>query len=571
MNKQIWLFISGMLCILPSLHPEAMPPISIGDAFKGKSQDEIIKEVQNGQNFLYELQTKGTPEERALFDQLLQETLNSMSAQDLEDLQAIAAMVEPYLEIPEVPAATEQAPPVVEPTSTPTIAPQATEIEKFQNMIALIVQRIDDIIQKFMSSKECTEEFTVRWKLATTLQNMKRLIAQLKTTRLAQKFVDPQITDDNKLLLSKLEAFLKDLTKYNDNLVIEDNFGEQNSRATEQALLKKTQAILTMFEEYIDTLMPLLEKFLSKWDPEALKIAQELADKSSSAAKSSQSATTRQAAPESYSPRSSTNAAPNQYSNYDNYGTGYDYGNYDYPSYDQGQYNYDLAQPQQNNNAPSVTPSTSSAPTVKSAAPTSPAQQEVKKPTSSPLDTIEDHFDQYGPDYTTKLDDFYKKISSGYDSIADSIRKNLPPTEAQTWFDNTFTPYAVNIKQELKNTFHKEFDDAASVVDDLIKSVKDMDAPTAQKVASSSLLTSLSQRFQNYLTKYQALRHGLDAKFKSNIDLIDSQDVKNAYAAQHQALLTSLNAVLENQAAEITGQVELLQRKARRQANRKAT
>ena len=97
--KNLFFFLS-LACSLPSLarQEEAVPTLS--DVFSGLSEAEIAEQVKQGQAFLEELEKNGSPEDKAAFEQLLMETLNSMSEQDFQDIQNIAKMVEPHLDIP---------------------------------------------------------------------------------------------------------------------------------------------------------------------------------------------------------------------------------------------------------------------------------------------------------------------------------------------------------------------------------------------------------------------------------------------------------------------------------------
>src|SRR5688500_18656869 len=112
MKKQILLCIFFCTPLLQADAAKAMP--SVAAAFGGLSEDEITQQVKLGQQFLEDLEKFGSPEEKAQFEQLLIETLNSMSEEDFNDLTKIATMVEPNLDIP----ATQQPEPT---TPSPTV------------------------------------------------------------------------------------------------------------------------------------------------------------------------------------------------------------------------------------------------------------------------------------------------------------------------------------------------------------------------------------------------------------------------------------------------------------------
>ena len=76
---------------------QQMPTPSVSDIFGGMSEDEIIQQVQEAQKFFDSL----SPEEVADLKKMVSQTLKTMSSQDIEDIQGIAKIVNPHLDLEE--------------------------------------------------------------------------------------------------------------------------------------------------------------------------------------------------------------------------------------------------------------------------------------------------------------------------------------------------------------------------------------------------------------------------------------------------------------------------------------
>ena len=429
-------------------------PPSVAEVFGGLNEQQITEQVKMGQDYLEWLDKHGSKQEKDEFERMLIETLNNMTDDDFKDIQAIAQLVEPHLAQPAETTTTAQETKDENKKETPVV--EANDTEELKKLISTITQRIDDIFQKLSSSKECQEEIDARWKSKSTFNNMKRQIQQLKNDRLAKKLgkKDKDLDDTDKKLVDALKKFLKDLTQENDALAIEDDFGLPSSYSVEQKHLKQTKSILNMLDDYIDTLLPMLEKFLQQHEPEALAMAKEAEEKTKKAVKDATDATVRKPSPDAR-PTASTQGGTRSSTNP---GAGYpsDYGTYP-EYYDQASYpGMSSSSPQAT--LPSEGTSSSTTPKAKSEiAPTATAKDKEKTKDKNDIynyviSELEGHMaDDYPATYEEKFTNFMQK------DIADSYTPPMVvdagnPDQFTTWV-NSFESYANNIKER----FTKEF------------------------------------------------------------------------------------------------------------------
>lgn len=526
----------------------AMP--SVADVFGGMSEEEITQQVKLGQQFLEDLEKFGSPEEKAQFEQLLVETLNSMSEADFNDIQQIAKMVEPSLEFPSEPITSPSVSTEAK-EEKPAIKVAASEVENFQTLISTITQRIDDILQKLHSSKECSEEVDARWSSKATFNNMKRQIHQLKNKRLAQKLSSTDLTADDKTLVDTLKAFLKDLTEQNDKLVIEDDFGLPSSREVEQKHLKQTKAILAIFDNYIDSLMPKLEKFLMKWDPEALQLAKEAEEKTSKALKDAGDATVRRgsldARPSQQAPYGAPSIPGRAGAAYQDYSAGY-------PSYLDQDYGAGYS-PYSGYSDSTPTGSAGSGPSSSPNAAgvvgkAQPATEESKKKAktddtySDIVGDIENHAEQFGQKQLDNFTSFLRNdVQQAYADLSQKINETYPRTEkqqsgqepdvplqdleAKNWLANNFGTWTTDRLKDLDDytqsiaeplgangPFQKEFDSISAIVNNASQSIRDMDSTANNKLASQPELAALKQRMMSYKDAVAQTKDSLNASYE---------------------------------------------------------
>lgn len=573
----------AIMCFSTLLH-SGMP--SVAQVFGGMSEEEITAQVKMGQQFLEDLEKYGTPEDKAQFEQLLLETLNSMSPDDFNDIQNIAKMVEPHLDLPPLP---EDAAPTIETTPiapTPVqVAPKGarSDVEALQQLINTIVSRIDEILQKLSSSKEASEIINIHWSSKATLNSMKRQIYQLATPRLAQKLTSKSISAEDKSLVQALEQFLKDLTQANDSLRIQDDFGLPTSATVDQQHIRQAHDITNMLDTYIDSLMPKLEKFLRQWDPEALQLAQEAQARATAAQDNAKKAQTRvpSANAQPLLPQQqNTNAQRST-----GYGRGADYS--DYYGSDSDDY---YGSPQQSG---STAPSTLGTPGGQQSSPQSQAQSKEssaqaaiaksKKETSVGAyqeisDALEDHLATFDAAHEQKFLNFLKKDLPDIQVVDDygipvvntSGEQAVPQFTALNWVNGNYAIYRNNILDQLRNKFSKEFKAAASILEDANKAVKDMSADELKKAERIQGLGRLTQRYNTYKQAYEAIKPQLQVVYDRNLKNISDFDAQRTFQSENQNFMNHLKVEIEDQIETVQNELEHLKRKIRRQTNRKS-
>lgn len=599
---------------------------SVADVFGGLSEQEIAEQVQMGQKFLEDLQKNGSPQEIAEFQKLLEETLNSMSEEDFNDIQAIAQLVEPHI-VQSQPEPTASAAPSASSVDT-SLPSTSSDLEDFKKLINTIIQRIDDIFQKINSSKECAEQVDNKWKNKSTFANMKRQIYQLKIDRLAQKLCKKDLKDDDKKLVEYLKTYLKDLTIQNDSLLIEDDFGLPASFVEEKKHLKQTKAFLETCDEAIDTLMPLLEKFLQKWDPEALQLAKETETRSQKAAKEATDATKRQAsmpAQSKSSGRYDYNPATNDYgSNYaDGYGGGY------YPDYDNypGNYGYnsgsefgspegsgsDSASNDLNEKNPKTKPSELNANA------TSP--KENKNYTyEDAMSSLEDHLNEFDSAHESKFVNFMKndliKNYPSYPALTSNgaLTATLPaadPTAASVNLNTTnssrpqeeafisskppfpltltsgvkltgFKNYTIDTLEKVRKEFHPEFEQLHTYFSQIQSDLKNMNQEDLKKVSTAKALSSIETRLKRYQETFESILPELKKAYDVNTSpatanapnqqpgILDEAAVPE-YRSAHDSFVKELKDEIGGEITKLLSKIDTIKHSAKRTARRKKT
>jgi hypothetical protein len=579
---------------------QGMP--SVADVFGGMSEEQIAEQVREGQRFIEELQKNGSPEDIKAFDDLLMQTLNSMSEADFNDIQNIAKLVEPHLDLP------QEQPKPIEPEVKPEAKPKSIEVEgsdveSFQNFIGAISKGIDELFQKMEGSKDCAEEINAKWKSKATFSNMKRQIYQLKTKRLSEKLSKKDLASEEDTLVKNLKKLAKDLTKHNDDFKLEDDFGLPSSYAQERKYLKKAKSILSSLDGHIDLLMPSLEKFLRKWDPEALEMAKEADVKTAKAAKDAIDATKKTGSLESrfsdsYGPSSSRyGQSPAEYPNYGPGG----YGGYpDY--YDQGGYNPNMASSPGSASSDETSRNGSAAPADKKAdikTPETKEEKEKQKVTVSPYDEvmgdISDHTTKYSsqheqdfvkfmsdeiskyPDATNNTPDTLKAFSTEDQKGEHPMRyvvnaQGIPvptnitnPDSATTWINNDFKDYTTNIQNKLRSTFLPEFDDLDNVLQTMTKNIPNMGADELAKIPTNTNLAEIQRRLSVYQKAFEPIEQKLN-DIKKNYDplfLSDPQVAVN-YKNAHDTFVNSLNGEIGSKLTALSERLDRIKRKAKR-------
>ena len=617
-----------------SAQPYAMP--SVKEVFSGKSPQEIADDVQQGQKILEDILANGSPEEVEAFMRMLEDTMNSMTDEDFADITAISEMVAPYI-APTVPA---QDMPINTTPTTPTETPilttsinDSSDVEKFKEFISSIIQRIDDIFQKIKSSKECSEEIEAKWSNKSTFQNMKRQIYQLKNDRLAKKLTNKDLAGDEKKLVVTLQEFLKDLTTQNNAIKIEDDFGLTTNLAVEKKYLKQTLAFRDLCNDYIDNIMPILEKFLTKYDPEALQLAKQADEQTKSAIKSANEASSRKSSVPSQ-PTSKSAASsrynPTKSADYGNFNDNYGYGGYD----DYGNYNSGS----QTSASPDISSATSQA--LPSNTPSSAKKLEdgaagkdsAKSPNKDDksedlLGDLEDHMkNTYSALHENKFVKFlqedlindypeYTQVIDGgsKDSTAEDPNKqnnNLSTiaaggtqggtfeTQEISWLNGTgqysgtfgkragFATYVSNIETRLKREFLPEFDDLGATLKRIKDNMLDMSPENLKTLQNSSILNDVEARLKHY---QQALANALpqldklqqengtvpgapeigEGKPGGKPQRMSAATVIERYGLAHRSFIDKLKTSIDEEAQNLIAMISRIKNKAKRSTNKK--
>jgi len=580
--KKYFLFLSCLLGMIHDICTAQAGLPSVADVFGNMSEDEITRQVQMGQQFLADLEKYGTPEEKAEFEKILLETLNSMSEQDFQDIQNIAKMVEPHLE-PIAQPTPQPAPSVTKPEE---VAPKTSgdSVEKIKNLIAAIINRIDEIVQKIESSKECKEEFDTRWSNRATFSSLKRQIAQLKNNRLAEKLSKSDLSEDDKKLVDTLESFLTELTEKNNKLVIEDTFGLTDSKDLEKKYLKQTKDIIAMFDNFIDSLTPKLEKFLTKWDPEALQLAKEASQKTDKAQEDANSALKRVPSADARSSQQdrSGSARPSfrDYESYPNMYNPYDYSPdmySQYPGYQEtGPEGFsDSVASDKSGKVSNASAGSGSTPTSNKNS--SEIDQKLKPEDKGKantfedvIDSIESHFEQYTDTQANKNINFFNDV------IANDYKKLIPALDAKVrtwgttedgdkaqgthpniqgvseWTFHSFIPYTESVSKALETEYQdltNELDSAKRVCSKVENSAKDFSEEEIKKV--SNKVNALEQRFNSYQSSYNDAMTTIQDTFKKNFALITDRVIVGDPVEEHSKMPLQVQQIQDKFVAKL--------------------
>lgn len=550
---------------------------SVADVFSGMSEAEIAEQVKQGQEFLEYMEKNGTPEEKAQFEQLLMETLNSMSEADFNDITNIAEMVKPHLDLPSEQPTEVKIETKPEVKAEPTVQ-DGSLLEELQNTIATITLRIDSIMQKIQSSKEASEYVDTKWKSKTTFNNMKRQIALLRTKRLALKLIAKDLSSDDEKMVAKLKSFLKELTKQNDAFKIEDDFGLPVSHAQEKKYLAQTKEILLTFDDYTDSLMPMLEKFLRKWEPEALEMEKESNAKTKKALTDAKEAAVRKAQPDArptqpratgYSPATSSslgNSGAGNYQSANSYpGSYYDDSGYSpaqYPGYGYGD--------NENNIATSNSAKKDTAATATNAKGKETQDAEKLSSYDRAMNSLESttqyDLDQKHEDATV---DLLNKID--YPSLVDGANPTgIPNPAADNFVKKTMPEYIDKISGQLTTTLGSEFDSLQDAVANIKQAIVNMTSEEQAKLQSSSAFTKIESRLKRYKDAFEAIDNKLTASCNKAKSALANDTQRDTLEKQHSNFISYLKTDFGTTLKHLQVSLGTIKRTARTGGSRKA-
>ncbi|MBP7854635.1 hypothetical protein KAZ82_01720 [Candidatus Babeliales bacterium] len=541
------LFAAQLFCdsaVTPEFASAGIPRPSVEDVFAGMSPDEIAKQVETAQMLIEDLHKHGSEEEVKAFYEMLETTINSMTPKDIEDITNIAKMVESLITIPEQPMPTPSesaSSSSISSTIDTTPSVSVDVVETFKNMISSIIDHIDSIFQKISSSKECSELVDTQWDNKATFNNMKRQIAQLKHDRLAKKLTAPSLSDDEKSLVKKLEQF-KDVVKKYDNLIkISDDFGLQSTNPKKE--LKDIQAFLDAANDTIDTLMPSIEKFLQKYDPEALQMAKEAEALTKKATKDAVDATIRKASPDAKPISSSATGYNKSYTSPNYYDQDYGYA----PEYYDENDMYGLQQPQdfQEATSKSASGSSGSDSTKKAEQAKTNEKESAKENRSSDSsskikgDLAEFIEDEFPKTYETDYVKFINDSATAYPIASNELTNggtisNTNPADEKDWVDsvnayaqNGFKQYTQKILNDLSNKFDSEFSSLYKIISDARNDIYKLSDEHIKDLQNNKYLTAISNRLNTYKSAYKTTLSKIDAAFQKNAPATQAAGAKN--------------------------------------------
>lgn len=515
--------------------PDNMPMPSVDDLFGNMTEEQIVQQIQEAQKLFESL----SPEEMEEFAKIVDETWARMPQADKEAIQDIATMVKPYFPEQEEPQEKTQAP-----TTTEEVAATKKVVVKENNSIQTLIDnisaQIDDILQKVSSSKDLVEEFTTKWASKVTFDNLKRQILSLKEDRLADKLVAKTNAEDKELAES-LDDFYNNLKTKNEPFYVEDTFGlPSSSKAQDAKQLKQAKEILGVFDQGIDVVMPKIEKFLKKHDPEALEMAKESAERAKRAQAHAKDASIKrgsaaaQLAPEptrkttpSSQPATASAAAynSNYYDSYAPYGGNYgNYGNYGYGS--GSGYDYPTATAPQADNKSAVKKDESKK--------EEPKKEENKKdsvkkkkeitPYDQVIDELDGYFDVFDNKAHEKFLKFLQKDLANYPKATDRTGTVANPILQQSWLYGTgeylgkgFKNYTNNIASSL-SLFSENLDyiqNASDAIEKIIPLLEDADL---KKIADNKSIKQMQERLKNYNSAFNDAYEAIKLQQKDNQD-----------------------------------------------------
>ena len=513
--------------------PDNMPLPSVDDLFGNMTEEQIVQQIQEAQKLFESL----SPEEMEEFAKIVDETWAKMPQADKDAIQDIATMVKPYF--PEEEAPVKKSDENEEPSSKnkfPKVA--VKESNTVQTLIDNISAIIDNILQKISSSKDLVEEFAAKWTSKFTFDKLKRQILALKEDRLSNKLVAKANAED-KELLEKLEEFYKNLKTKNDSFFVEDTFGLPSSNKSQNTKqLKQTKDILTVFDNAIDEVMPKIETFLKKHDPEALAMAKEADERTkkavehakdasvkrgSAAAVPSPEPTRKSSQPTQQTTSGSSSYAPNYYDSYAPYGN---YGNYGYGSsgYDYPSANY----PQGDSSSKASAPKEE----AKKEATTKKAddkKEETKKqkessPYSDALDTVADYFDDFDNRAYQSFLNFLESDLPNYPKATERTGSISNPQTQEEWRLGTgsfegkgFRTYTDSVKDSI-NTVSKQLKGIIKTCSEVERNIKKMLDDDLKKMANEKSLKELQNRTETFINDFNDARIKIRKQYTENVD-----------------------------------------------------
>ncbi len=525
--------------------PENTKMPSVEDLFGNMSEEQIIQQIQEAQKLFDSL----SPEEMEEFAKIVDQTYAQMSEKDRKDIEGIANMVKPYFP-EEQTTSTMPKTSSEEPVTKKARVDDSTNTDSIQSLIDNINQQIDSVLQKASSNKDLAEAFTAHWTSKISLDNMKRQILTLKQDRLAKKLTKKE-QQEEKDLVQKLEEFHKELKNKNSNFNVEDEFGlpSSNKKQTAQQL-QQAKEILAFFDSSIDTIVPTLEKFLKKHDPEAIELAKEASEREKRAKDTAKDASIKRGSPAAIaSPDSSRKKAhpavsnkgqesyPNYYDPYASY-----YGdNYNPQSYNAGAGS--MASPEGSKPTDDKTKSKEAKEKDKEKDKDKKEEKEKAKeekdtktsftPYDKAVDSLEDYFSLFDQDANSNMIKFLQKDLPAYPD-ATNVRLELSNPRVGTeggnqldqraWLysteqfkDQGYNTYTTKMNKDLDRYMH-HLQIIKKTLDTVKENISFMSEADLKKFSSEKRIQQLKTRITEYQDSFNKASDTIKAQFDLNRD-----------------------------------------------------
>lgn len=271
------LSISLMLVFFP-LYIVAQQ-MSVHDMFKDYTESELIEMMEKGQQFIDDLQKNGTPEEKEAFEKAMEDTLKNFSQDDWQEFQEIVDVVKDKL--PPTPEQQWKPEPIKrdakkdeKPSSTKTKDKEVVN-STVKKIINNINKKVKSIFQKAQSDKMLHEQITTHWDKRDDFNEMIRQVMVLNKDKHITK-IEKASDDEDKALLESLKNFNIRLNQEDKIFQIADTFGLDIDEKTAKINRAKLNRVLEFFNSGVSSLAPKVKGFIKKYEPEALKKAEEL-------------------------------------------------------------------------------------------------------------------------------------------------------------------------------------------------------------------------------------------------------------------------------------------------------
>lgn len=514
--------------------PENTKMPSVEDLFGNMTEEQIVQQIQEAQKLFDSL----SPEEMKEFTEIVEQTYAQMSKEDIEAINGIANMVKPYFP-EEQTTSTMPKTSSEEPVTKKARVEESTNTNSIQSLIDNINQQIDSVLQKASSNKDLAEAFTTHWTSKISLDNMKRQILTLKQDRLAKKLTKKE-QQEEKDLVQKLEEFHKELKNKNSNFNVEDEFGLPSSNKKQNAQqLQQAKEILAFFDSSIDTIVPTLEKFLKKHDPEAIELAKEASEREKRAKDMAKDASIKRGSPAAIaSPDSSrkkaqpaaSNKGPESYPNY------YDpYASYYGDNYNPQSYNAGAGSPTSSESDKPKTKDEKKSDKDKNREKEKAKEEKDTKTSFTPydkaVDSLEDYFSLFDQDANSNMIKFLQKDLPAYPD-ATNVRLELSNPRVGTeggnqeaqraWLysteqfkDQGYNTYTTKMNKDLDRYMH-HLQIIKKTLDTVKENISFMSEADLKKFSSEKRIQQLKNRITEYQNSFNATSETIKAQFDLN-------------------------------------------------------